>query len=105
VKLQTPKTDPVDHERTSRQHAGETFTYGVNAPGLVAVAVAVVALCIGLVAVATGHLLVGSAAAILAVASGVAGGAWLLLTHRKVRAAEVRWEAMNFDQPPPPPSS
>jgi hypothetical protein len=105
VKLQTAKSDPVDHERTSRQHAGESLTYGGNAPGLAGVAVAVGALCIGLFALATGHLLVGSAAAILAVVSGAAGGAWLVLTHRKIRAAELRWETMNSDKPLPPPSS
>jgi len=52
-----------------------------------------------------GRLRFGSVAAILAVVSGAAGGAWLLLTHRKVRAGEVRWEAMNSDKPAPPPSS
>jgi hypothetical protein len=56
-------------------------------------------------ALATGHLLVGSAAASLAVVLGAAGGAWLLLTHRRVRTAEVCWEAMKSDKPVPPPSS
>jgi hypothetical protein len=32
--------DPVDHSRTTRRHAGETIKNGVNAPGLLIVAVA-----------------------------------------------------------------
>ena len=36
--------DPVDHSRTARQHAGETMKAGVNAPGLIATGVGVVAL-------------------------------------------------------------
>ncbi|OBI62181.1 MnhB domain-containing protein [Mycobacterium sp. E796] len=103
--MRTPKTDPVDHHRTSRQHAGESLTHAANAPGLASTALAVVALVIGLYAFATGHLLVGSVVVLLAAVSGAAGVAWLLQTHRKVRAAEVRWQAMNSDEPAPPPSS
>ncbi|OBI84068.1 hypothetical protein [Mycobacterium sp. 1245805.9] len=103
--MRTPKSDPVDHHRTSRQHAGESFTYAANAPGLAWAAVAVVALVIGLYAFATGHVLVGSVVVLLAAVSGAAGVAWLLQTHRKVRAAELRWQATHSDEPAPPPSS
>ena len=103
--MDTPKTDPVDHHRTSRQHAGESLTYGANAPGLAWAALAVVALAIGLYAFAAGHVLIGAAVVLLAAVSGAAGVAWLLQTHRKVRAAEVRWQARNSDRPAPPPSS
>jgi multisubunit Na+/H+ antiporter MnhB subunit len=103
--LNTPKSDPVDHSRTSRPHAGETLTHGANAPGLAAAAVAVVALVIGLFAFATGRLFAGSAAVILAAVLGAAGGAWVLRSHRKVRDAELRWHAVNSAEPAPPPSS
>jgi hypothetical protein len=103
--LKTPKSDPVDHQRTSRQHAGESLTHAANAPGLAWVALAVVALVIGLYAFATGHALVGSVVVLLAAASGAAGVAWLLQTHRRVRSAELRWQARNSDKPAPPPSS
>ena len=93
--------DPVDHHRTARRHAGETFTYGANAPGLAASAVAVVALIVGLFALATRHV----AAVILAAVLGAASAVWLLRTHRSVRAAELAWHAAHSDEPAPPPSS
>lgn len=103
--MRTPKSDPIDHQRTSRQHAGETLTHAANAPGLAWAAAAVVALVIGLYAFATGHVLAGAVVVLLAAVSGAAGVAWLLQTHRKVRAAELRWQARNSDKPAPPPSS
>jgi hypothetical protein len=42
---------------------------------------------------------------LLGAACGAAGVAWLLQTHRRVRAAELRWQARNSDKPAPPPSS
>jgi hypothetical protein len=102
--LNTSDSDPVDHSRTSRRHAGETRTHGANAPGLAGVAVAVVALVIGLFELATGQLFVGISAGILAAVLGAAGGAWVLHTHRKVRDAELRWHA-DSGEPAPPPSS
>jgi hypothetical protein len=99
------KTDPVDHERTFRQHAGETLIHGPHAPGVYGTIVAAGALIIGLFAVATGHLLAGSASAIVSVLLAVASAAWLLHTHRKVREAELRWHAAHSDEPAPPPAS
>ena len=61
--MDNPRRDPVDHERSTRQHAGESMKNGANAPGLAGVAVAVVALIVGLFALATGHVVVGCIAA------------------------------------------
>ncbi len=105
MKLNYHKSDPVDHERTFRQHAGESLIYGANAPGLAGAAVAVVAVVVGLFSFATVHVLAGATAAILAAALGVASVAWLARTHRQVRDAELRWHAENSDEPAPPPSS
>ncbi|OBG24326.1 hypothetical protein [Mycobacterium sp. 852002-51057_SCH5723018] len=99
------KSDPVDHERTFRRHAGETLIHGPHAPGVYGVIVAAGALIVGLFAFATGHLLAGSVAAMLAVLLSVASAAWLLHTHRKVRDAELRWHATHSDEPAPPPTS
>jgi hypothetical protein len=96
---------PVDHERTTRQHAGESLKNGANAPGLAGLAVAVVALIIGLYALAMGSVAVGSVALILAVVSGSVGSAWLVYAHRRVRIAELHWRATHSDEPAPPPSS
>lgn len=98
-------SDPVDHARTFRQHAGETFTYGANVPGLAGSAVAVVAMTVGVFAVAAGHLTGGAIALIVAAVVGAVSAGWLLRTHRKVRGAELRWHAAHSDRPPPPPSS
>jgi hypothetical protein len=64
---------PVDHARTTRQHAGESLKDSTNAPGLAAVAVGVVALVVGLFALATGHVVVGLVAVILAALAGAVG--------------------------------
>ena len=61
--MDNPRRDPVDHERSTRQHAGESMKNGANAPGLAGVAVAVVALIVGLFALATSHVVVGCIAA------------------------------------------
>lgn len=103
--LKYRKIDPVDHERTSRRHAGEAVTYGANAPGLAGAGVAVVALTVGLFAVATGHVLAGVTAVILAAVLGLPSAAWVARTHHRVRHAELRWHAEKSDEPAPPPSS
>lgn len=103
--MDSPRTDPVDHERTTRQHAGESLKHGANMTGIGAVAVGVVALIVGLFGVATGQPGVGAVALIVAIVSGVAGAAWLVRTHRKVREAELHWQAAHSDRPAPPPSS
>lgn len=99
------KIDPVDHQRTTRRHVGETFTYGANAPGLAGGGVAVLALIVGLFALATRQFSAGLTAVILGVALGAASAVWLLRTHRRVRDAELAWHAEQSDEPAPPPSS
>lgn len=103
--MKTPKVDPVDHSRTFRQHAGESLTYGANVPGLVAAAVGVAALVVGVFGFATGQLAAGAIAVTVAALLGAGSAGWLVRTHRKVRAAELRWYAANSDDPAPPPSS
>jgi multisubunit Na+/H+ antiporter MnhB subunit len=103
--LDYPRRDPVDYERTTRQHAGESLKNGANAPGLAGVAVAVVALIAGLFTLATGHVAAGSVAVFLAAALGATSAGWLLYAHRQVRKAELqRWEATQYGGPAPPPS-
>lgn len=97
--------DPVDHARTTRQHAGETMKNGANAPGLIAVAAGVVAFVISLAAFATDHMSLGVVAAITAVGVGGAGLGWLAYAHRRVRDAERRWHAEHPAQPAEPPTS
>jgi hypothetical protein len=71
VKLKTPESDPINHERTSRRHAGEAFTHSAMPPGRPA-------LFVGVFAFTTGHC-------------------FALPNSPQVRTAEVRWEAMNSE--------
>jgi uncharacterized membrane protein HdeD (DUF308 family) len=103
--LDYPKIDPVDHARTTRQHAGQSLKDGSNAPGLAGVAVGVVALIMGLFALASGHENEGLVAVILAALAAMAGVVWLIHTHRRVRDAELQRAASHSDEPIPPPSS
>ena len=96
---------PVDHARTTRQHAGESLKNSANIPGLAAVAVAVTALAFGLYELALGDVRIGAVAVVLAVVSGVAGSGWLISAHRRVREAELQLVAMCSNAPAPPPSS
>jgi hypothetical protein len=100
-----PRSNPVDHERTTRNHAGESLKDGANAPGLIGVSVGVVALVVGLSALPTGHAAAGLVAVILAAVAAAIGVAWLIHTHRRVRDAELQWYAIHSDNPAPPPSS
>jgi protein-S-isoprenylcysteine O-methyltransferase Ste14 len=96
---------PVDHSRTTRQHAGETMKNSGNAPGLAAAVVAAASLIFGLYEFATGHPSIGAVAVVLAVVLGVAGSGWLFYAHRRVRKAELRLEALSPDAEAPPPTS
>lgn len=86
-------SDPVDHSRTTRKHAGETMKNGFNAPGLLIVAAAVVAMFMALAAFATGNPTAGVAATAVSAAAFLAGGGWLFTAHRRVRKQELRWLA------------
>jgi hypothetical protein len=100
-----PSDDPVDYSRTTRKHAGETMKNSSNGPGLIAVAVGVVALVVGLFAFATGQTVVGAVAVVAAIVLGGGGLWWLAHTHRRVREAEGRVLAENPDLPAEPPTS
>ncbi|WP_235192455.1 hypothetical protein [Mycobacterium asiaticum] len=103
--MTNPETDPIDHHRTTRQHAGETMKNGTNAPGIVGVALGVAALIIGLAALANGSFAAGTVCALVGLVIGGAGLAWLRRAHRQVRAAELRWHDTHSDEPVPPPTS
>jgi uncharacterized membrane protein HdeD (DUF308 family) len=79
---QTERT-PVDVERTTRAHAGQTMKDGHNVPGLVGVAFGVISLVVGLFLLATGQESRGFVAVIVAVMSAMVGVAWLVHTHRR----------------------
>lgn len=100
-----PADDPVDYSRTTRKHAGETMKNPANAPGLIAVAVGVVAFVVALFAFATGHAVVGVVAIVVAVVAAGGGLWWLAHAHRRVREAERQVLAEHPGIPAEPPTS
>jgi hypothetical protein len=97
--------DPVDHARTTRQHAGESIKNGANAPGLALLAAGVIATVVCLAAMATGYGSVAVGAALIAILGYIAGAVWLTVAHRRVRAIEQRWLAEHPSVPRQPPTS
>jgi protein-S-isoprenylcysteine O-methyltransferase Ste14 len=98
-------SDPVDHARTTRQHAGETMKNGYNAPGLILMALGVVALVVSMATFASGEAVAGGASAVIAVALLAVGGTWLAIAHRRVRQRELQWAAHHPEADLQPPAS
>lgn len=97
--------DPIDHARTTRQHAGESMKNGHNAPGLVSVALGVVALVIGLATFASGGGTAGVVCVVIAAVAFAFGGVWLFLAHRRVRRQELEWADRHPQAVAHPPTS
>ncbi|MCV7410815.1 hypothetical protein AWC05_25800 [Mycobacterium florentinum] len=91
----------VDQARTAR--AGETPKNNVVIIGLVAVALATVALSAELYELVLGDVRIGLVAAILAVVSSVAGLGWLNYGQRRARGAQPQVVAPGWRTPRPRP--
>jgi protein-S-isoprenylcysteine O-methyltransferase Ste14 len=97
--------DPVDHARTTRLHVGESKKNGANAPGLIVVAIGVVALVICLASLAgSANVAHARLAGVVAVAAFCGGAIWLW-AHRRVRLSKQRWVAEHPEADAQPPSS
>lgn len=83
--------DPVDHHRTTRAHAGETMKNTAEAPGILLLAVGVVAFVVCLAGFALGQIGVGVASLVVALLAAGAGLAWLAMEGRRVRDVEREW--------------
>jgi hypothetical protein len=103
--MANPPDHPVDYARTTRKHAGETMKNSTNAPGLIALAVGIVAFVVSLFAFATGHAIVGTVAIVVAVLLVGGGLFWLNRAHRRVREAEGRFLAEHPEIDAEPPTS
>lgn len=97
--------DPVDHARTTRQHAGETMKAGVNAPGLIAVGLGVLSLVVGLFSFANGSTPTGVVGVVLAVLLIGGGLAWIARVHHKVQLQQQEWHRKHPDAHYEPPTS
>jgi hypothetical protein len=97
--------DPVDHARTTRQHAGETMKAGINAPGLIAIGLGVLGFVVGLFSLARGQAtggVVGIAVGVLLVAAGLG---WLAFRHHQVQKAQKDWHREHPEAHYEPPTS
>lgn len=90
-------SDPIDHHRTTQPLAGEKMKNTAKAPGLVFVAVAVVAFVICLAGFAVRQVSVGVGAAIVALLGAGAALAWLTMEGRRVRQVQRDWSRTHHD--------
>ena len=90
-------SDPIDHHRTTQPLAGETMKNTAKTPGLVFVAVAVVAFVICLASFAVRQVSVGVGAAIVALLAAGAALAWLTMEGRRVRQVQREWSRTRHD--------
>jgi hypothetical protein len=91
--------DPIDHFRTTHQHAGEHFIDIYSWPGLSSIALGVISLIGCIAAVAYQHrewVLTTGIVGAMAMAGGIA---WLLVEHHRVLRIERQWHA---EHPEPP---
>jgi uncharacterized membrane protein YcjF (UPF0283 family) len=97
--------DPIDHDRTTRKHAGRTMKDTAATPGLVAIGLGTVALVVALFGFARGQVAAGVIAAGAAVLLMGAGCAWLIRESRRVRRIENRYLQEHPEVHAEPPTS
>jgi protein-S-isoprenylcysteine O-methyltransferase Ste14 len=85
--------NPTDHARTTHQRAGEWFKNSRDAPGLVLLAVGVVAMVISLAVAAHGDTSSAVLTGSVAMAAGGAGTIWLFVEGRRVGRVESKRSA------------
>lgn len=97
--------DPVDHDRTTRKHAGQFWKDTAAMPGLIAVGLGAAATCIALFAFAAGHHVasVGAGAVTLLLFGGGIG--WLGRESRRVRRVEAQFLREHPEADAQPPAS
>lgn len=90
--------DPIDHFRTTHQHAGESLIDAYCWPGLLSIALGVISLIGCLASVAYNHHEYTLMTGVVAVLAMVFGALWIALEHRRVRQMENRWLAEHSDR-------
>lgn len=83
--------DPVDHERTTRPHAGRAMIDVAGWPGYSLLVVGMMAGIGSLAAFGTGHDRQGVAVALMAVIAALIGTAWLVAEHRRIGKLNHQW--------------
>jgi uncharacterized membrane protein YcjF (UPF0283 family) len=89
--------DPIDHHRATRTRAGESMKSGVKTPGLLLLAVGVVAIVVCLASFAQRQVTVGIGAIAVALLATGAGFAWLGMESRRIRQVQRDWKSAHHD--------
>jgi hypothetical protein len=92
--------DPVDHARTTQNHAGESFTDTLWLPGLFLLMLGIVTIAGFVAATAYGHPELQLPLGLVAGALVTAGAALITLEHQRVKRVERRWLAEHPDRRP-----
>jgi uncharacterized membrane protein YcjF (UPF0283 family) len=90
-------SDPIDHHRTTRPRAGESMKSGAKTPGLLLLAVGVVAFVISLASFALRQIDVGVVAVAVALLAIGAGFGWLAMESRRIRQVQREWSSTHHN--------
>lgn len=97
--------DPIDHHRTTRPHAGASMKNTAAMPGLILIAVSVVAFVCSLAAFAIGNSRAALTCIAVAAAVAVTATIWLFAQRRRVRNVEKQWLGQHPEVQPTTPDS
>ncbi|BBX16726.1 UsfY protein [Mycolicibacterium duvalii] len=92
--------DPVDHVRTTLQHAGESFIDTLWWPGLILIGVGTALIAGTVAATAYGNRDLSLVLGLIAGALVTAGALLVALEHQRVKRVEQRWRAEHRDRGP-----
>lgn len=90
--------DPVDHARTTQQHAGESFIDTLWLPGLILIGIGTVLIAATVAATAYGEHDVSIVLGLIAGALVTAGALLITLEHQRVKRVERQWLADHPDR-------
>lgn len=83
--------DPMDHSRTTHQHAGITMKDNFYWPGFILLAIGVIGMVATVAAAAYRHHEWLATTVLIAVLATVAGTLWFVLERARVQRIEERW--------------
>lgn len=85
-------SDPIDHHRTTRPHAGRAVINVRGWPGYLLVVVGLIAVVLCLDAFGTHHQHQGMETLPVAVVATMLGVAWLAVEHRRISRVASHWD-------------
>ncbi|HET9876850.1 MAG TPA: protein UsfY, partial [Mycobacterium sp.] len=88
-------SDPVDHLRTTRPHAGRAVIDVMGWPGYSLLVVGMLTGAASLVGFATGHDRQGVLIVALALMATAMGTVWLLIEHKRIDRVTHQWHSIH----------